>query len=168
MRTKLVKSAPFILVGLVFLRLVFLNIFYQDQWMDSDMAAEMVFSRVLSEGGHIFATPDWYYATEFKILNMHLIMGALFRVFNNWHLILTITHVASYLLLLVSYFYVIKPLKISKGLGALTACVLLLPFSEAMMFYMQMSIFYTTHSLNILFFYGMFLRLAGRVEYKKW
>lgn len=168
MRTKLVKSAPFILLGLVFLMLVFLNIFYQDQWMDSDMAAEMVFSRVLAEGGHIFATPDWYYATEFKILNMHLIMGPLFRIFDNWHLIRTITHLASYVLILVSYFYVIKPLKISKGLGALTACVLLLPFSEAMMFYMQMSNFYIPHSLIILFFYGMFLRLAGKTEYKKW
>lgn len=168
MKTKLVKSAPFILLGLVFLMLVFLNIYYQDQWMDSDMAAEMVFSRVLAEGGHIFATPDWYYATEFRFLFTHLIMGPLFRIFDDWHFIRTITHLASYVLILVSYFYVIKPLKISKGLGALTACVLLLPFSETMMFYMQMSNFYIPHSLIILFFYGMFLRLAGKIEYKKW
>lgn len=168
MRTKLVKSAPFILLGLVFAILVYLNIFYQDQWMDSDMAAEMVFSRVLSEGGHIFATPDWYYATEFKILNMHLIMGPLFRIFDNWHLIRTITHVVSYALILAAYFFMLKPLKVSKGLTALTACVLLLPFSETMMFYMQMSNFYIPHSLIILFFFGMFLRLAGKIEYKKW
>lgn len=168
MRAKLAKSAPFILLGLVFLMLVFLNIFYQDQWMDSDMAAEMVFSRVLAEGGHIFATPDWYYATEFKFLFTHLIMGPLLRIMDNWHVIRTITQLVYYALIIVAYFYVMKPLKISKGLTALAACVVLLPFSETMMFYMQMSNFYIPHSLIILVFYGMFLRLAGKVAYKKW
>lgn len=168
MRAKIVKSGPYLLLGLVFAVLVFLNIFYQDQWMDSDMAAEMVFSRVLSEGGHFFATPDWYYATEFRFLFTHWIMGPLFRITANWHVIRTITHVISYILILASYFFMMRPLKVSGSLKALTACVLLLPFSETMMFYMQMSNFYIPHSMIILFFFGLFLRLAGQVEYKKW
>lgn len=168
MRAKITKAAPYVVLGLVFLMMVFLNIFYQDQWMDSDMAAEMVFSRVLSEGGHFFATPDWYYATEFRFLFTHWIMGPLFKISDNWHLIRTITHLVSYALILVSYFFMLKPLKISGGLTALMACVLLLPFSETMMFYMQMSNFYIPHSMIIIFFFGMFLRLAGKTEYKKW
>lgn len=168
MKIKITKSLPYIVLGLVFLMLVFLNIFYQDQWMDSDMAAEMVFSRVLSEGGHFLATPDWYYATEFKFLFTHLIMGPLFRIMDNWHVIRTITQLVYYVLIVVAYFFVMKPLKVSKELTALTACVVLLPFSETMMFYMQMSNFYIPHSLIILVFYGMFLRLAGKVEYRTW
>ena len=41
MKTKIAKFGPYVLLGLIFLMLIFLNIFYQDHWLDSDMAAEM-------------------------------------------------------------------------------------------------------------------------------
>ncbi len=168
MREKITKSAPYALLGLILLMLVFLNIFYQDHWLDSDMAAEMMFSRILAEEGHIFATPNWYYSTEFRFLYTHLIMGPLFHILGDWHAIRTITNVVFYVFVLVSYFYCVKPLKISRGLTTLTACVLLLPFSETMMTHMQMGNTYMSHVIIIYFFFGMFLRLSGKTEYKKW
>ena len=138
MKISVKKSAPYIILGLIFLMLVFLNICYQDHWLDSDMAAEMMFSRILSEEGHIFATPNWYYSTEFRFLYTHLLMGPLFRIFDDWQLIRGITNVVFYVLMLVSYFYFLKPLKVRKGLAAFTGCILLLPFSETMMTHMQM------------------------------
>lgn len=168
MRVKITKSAPYVLLGLIFLVLVFLNIFYQDHWLDSDMAAEMMFSRILAEDGHIFATPDWYYSTEFRFLYTHLIMGPLFHIFQDWHVIRTITNVVFYILILLSYFYFLKPLKVSRSLAALTGCILLLPFSETMMTHMQMGNTYMSHVIIIYFFFGMYLRLSGKITYKVW
>lgn len=168
MRVKITKSAPYVLLGMIFLMLVFLNIFYQDHWLDSDMAAEMMFSRILAEDGHIFATPDWYYSTEFRFLYTHLIMGPLFHIFEDWHVIRTITNVVFYGLMLLSYFYFLKPLKVSRSLAVWTACILLLPFSETMMTHMQMGNTYMSHVIIIYFFFGMFLRLSQKKAYKAW
>lgn len=166
MKAKIVKASPYVLLGLIVLMLLFLNILYQDHWLDSDMAAEMMFSRILAETGHIFATPEWYYSTEFRFLYTQLVMGPLFRISSDWHLIRTITNVVFYGLMVVSYFYFMKPLKVSGALTAFTACILLLPFSETMMTHMQMGNTYMSHVIIIFFFFGMFLRLAGKIKYK--
>ena len=81
------KQIPYILLGATLLLLLGLNIISQDHWLDSDMAAEMIFSRILSEEHHIFSTTNWYYSTEFRVLYTQLIMGPLFRICNNWHVI---------------------------------------------------------------------------------
>lgn len=162
MRKKILWFLPYAALGFCLLLLLFLNLFCQDHWLDSDMAAEMIFSRLLSEEGRLFATPDWYYSTEFRILYTQLIMGPLFRLTGDWQLIRTITNLVFYGLMLAAYFYFMKPLKVSRPLTVLSACLLLLPFSETMMTHMQIGNTYLSHVILILFFFGMFLRLAGR------
>ena len=55
-------------LGFSFVLLLVLNILWGQNWIDSDMAAEMVFSDLLGDTGHYIASPDWYYSTEFRIL----------------------------------------------------------------------------------------------------
>ena len=43
------KRVPYILLGATLLLLLGLNIISRDHWLDSDMAAEMIFSRILAE-----------------------------------------------------------------------------------------------------------------------
>ena len=155
------KQIPYILLGATLLLLLGLNIISQDHWLDSDMAAEMIFSRILSEEHHIFSTTNWYYSTEFRVLYTQLIMGPLFRICNNWHVIRTITNLVFYGLMLASYYYFMKPLKVSRGLTVLSSCLLLLPFSETMMTHMQMGNTYMSHVILVLWFFGMYLRLCS-------
>ena len=150
-----------------FILLVFLNLFFQDNWLDSDMAAEMIFSRLLAEEGHVFASPNWYYSTEFRVLYTHLLMGPLFRICSDWHVIRTVTNLIFYVMMLASYFYFVKPLKISKKLAVLTSLFLLLPFSETMLTHMQMGNTYLSHVIISFLFFGMFLRLVEKVKYNK-
>ena len=161
MRAKAAKIAPYLILGLSFLLLVFLNIFCYDHWLDSDMAAEMMFSKVLAEEGHFFATPDWYYSTEFRFLYTHWIMGPLFHFFQRWHVIRAITNILSYVLVLGAYFYCMKPLQVRRGLVVTTAAILLLPFSETMMTHMVMGNTYLFHVIIAFFFFGLYLRLTG-------
>ncbi len=155
------KFVPYILLGLVLAVLLFLNLCFQDHWLDSDMAAEMMFSKLLAQEGRLVATTDWYYSTEFRVLYTQLVMAPLFLVLDNWHTIRTITNLVFYALVLASYFYFMKPFQVSRPLTALTSVVLLLPFSETMMTHFQMGNTYPAHVIILFFFLGIYLRLVG-------
>lgn len=155
------KTIPYILLGATLLLLLGLNIISQDHWLDSDMAAEMIFSRILAGEHRIISTTNWYYSTEFRVLYTQLIMGPLFRICSNWHVIRTIANVVFYGLVLASYYYFMKPLKVSKELTVLSSCLLLLPFSETMMTHMQMGNTYMSHVILVFWFFGMYLRLCS-------
>lgn len=161
MSKKIKHLCPYILLGSTLAFLLILNLLYQDHWLDSDMAAEMIFSRLLAQEHRLLATPDWYYSTEFRVLYTQLLMSPLFHIFSSWHVIRTITNLVFYGLMLAAYFYFMKPLKIKKELTVLSACILLLPFSETMMTHMQIGNTYMSHVILVLWFFGMFLRLAG-------
>lgn len=158
---KLIRSYyPYFILAAAFGALLFWNAFYLENWLDSDMAAEMMFSRLLAEEGKLFATTGWYYSTEFRFLYTHLIMGPLFRICDNWHVIRMITNVIFYLLLLLSYFYMMAELPAEKSRKVLGGVVLLLPFSETMMLHMHMGNTYMSHVIILFFYVGLFLRLV--------
>ena len=161
------KAIPYILLGATISLLLGLNIVSQDHWLDSDMAAEMIFSRILAGEHRIISTTNWYYSTEFRVLYTQLIMGPLFHVLSNWHVIRTVTNVVFYGLMLASYYYFMKPLKVSKELTVLSSCLLLLPFSETMMTHMQMGNTYMSHVILVFWFFGMYLRLCSGKYGKK-
>lgn len=156
------KFYPYFVLGIAFAALFFWNAFYLENWLDSDMAAEMMFSKLLAEEGKLFATTNWYYSTEFRFLYTHLIMGPLFHILDNWHVIRMITNVIFYILLLLSYFYMMAELPVDKNRKILGGAVLLLPFSETMMLHMHMGNTYMSHVILLFFYLGLFLRLAKK------
>ncbi len=155
------KYYPYVVLGGAFLALLFWNAFYLENWLDSDMAAEMMFSKLLAEKGKVFADTGWYYSTEFRFLYTHLIMGPLFRICGSWHVIRMVTNVLFYLLLLGSYFYMMAALPVGREQKILGAAALMLPFSETMMLHMHMGNTYMSHVIILFFYLGLFLRLAG-------
>ncbi len=160
MTEKIKRMLPYAALACTLSVLAVLNIFFHDNWLDSDMAAEMIFSKLLSEEGHIFASPHWYYSTEFRLIYTQLIMTPLFKLTGSFHLIRGVTNMLTYVLLLGAYFYMMKPFKVRRSLTIMTATVLLLPFSETMMTHMQMGNTYMMHVILVLLFFGMLLRLA--------
>lgn len=148
------------LLGAVFLLLVAMNVLWGDHWIDSDMAAEMVFSRLLAQEGKWIATENWFYSTEFRVLYTQLLMVPLFHLLGDWHLIRAITNIITYLLMLGAYFYCVRPLKIRKSTVIFSSVILLLPFSETFLTHMQMGNTYMWHVILILTAFGMFLRLS--------
>lgn len=154
------KYYPYLVLCCALLPLLFWNAFYLENWLDSDMAAEMMFSKLLAQEGKLFATAGWFYSTEFRLLYTQLFMGPLFRVLDNWHVIRMITNTIFYGLLLLSYFYMMAPLSVDNGKKVVGGAVLLLPFSETMMLHMHMGNTYMAHTVIAFFYLGLFLRLA--------
>jgi len=155
------------LLAAVLLLLVVLNIFWGDHWIDSDMAAEMIFSRLLAQEGKWIATENWYYSTEFRVLYTQLIMTPLFHVLSDWHVIRVLTNVITYLLMLGAYFYCMKPFGVPRSTVVFSSVILLLPFSETFLTHMQMGNTYMWHVILILLAFGMFLRLSQPWEGRK-
>ena len=145
-----------------FLMLAWMNAFYLDNWIDSDMAAEMIFSDLLVEEGGFLATPNWYYSTEFRVLYTQLFMQPLLMIFKDWYVVRMITNLLTYVLLVGSYLYMVKPLKVRKHVSVLTAALLLLPFSETFATHVQMGNTYMPHMIIICFVTGMFFRLVSK------
>lgn len=155
------------LLAAVFLLLAALNVFWGDHWIDSDMAAEMIFSRLLAQEGKWIATENWYYSTEFRVLYTQLIMVPLFHLLEDWHVIRVLTNIITYLLMLGAYFYCLRPLKIRRSTVIFSSVILLLPFSETLLTHMQLGNTYMWHVILILLAFGMFLRLSQPWEGKR-
>ncbi len=147
--------------------LIVVNSLWGTHWLDSDMAAEMIFSKLLSEEGRIFATQNWYYSTEFRVLYTQLIMTPLHYILNKWHLIRVITNVICYLLMLVSFFFAVRPLALKKRNVWLCSLALLIPISEAVMTHLQMGNTYMPHVILSFVTFGLFLRLCAPNETTK-
>jgi hypothetical protein len=151
------------LIGSILI-LILLNILWGEHWIDSDMAAEMIFSKLLAEEGGIIASSNWYYSTEFRVLYTQLIMGPLHRIFTDWHVIRVITNVVFYVLMLFSFYFVCGPLKIRKRNISLCALALFVPVSEAVMTHLQMGNTYMSHVILCFVTFGLFLRLCDREQ----
>lgn len=160
MLDKIKKFGPYVLLAAVVGTLIVLNCVCQTNWLDSDMAAEMRFSKLLTEEGRWLATPNWYYSTEFRVLYTQLIMAPLLKVCGSWYVVRAVTNILSYALVLGSYYYFMKPLKVRKGLVITTSAILLLPFSETMMTHMVMGNTYMFHVIIVFLFFGLYLRLV--------
>lgn len=161
---ELASIGAVIFAGLI---LIVLNIFYGNHWLDSDMAAEMIFSKLLEEEGRLIASPNWYYSTEFRVLYTQLFMVPLHHLLGNWHIIRVITNVLFYLLMLGSFFFALKPLKVRKQNAWLCSLALFVPVSEAVMTHLQMGNTYMSHVILSFITFGLYLRLCDKEETSK-
>ena len=144
--------------------LIVLNIFWGEHWLDSDMAAEMIFSKLLAEEGNLISSANWYYSTEFRVLYTQLIMGPLHRIFTDWHIIRVITNVVFYGFMLAGFYFACKPLNICRRNMRLCALALFVPVSEAVMTHLQMGNTYMSHVILCFVTFGLFLRLCDREQ----
>jgi hypothetical protein len=149
------------ILGAALLVLFLLNLLWGDHWLESDMSAEMIFSKQLFLHGELLATDKWYYSTEFRVLYTQIFMEPLFALTKSWHVVRMVTNCITYVLLLLAYFFVCKPLRVKKSITILTSVILLLPLSETFMIHVQMGNTYMPHMIILFFSFGMFLRLSG-------
>ncbi len=149
------------LVGAMLI-LVVLNIFWGENWINSDMAAEMIFSKLLAEESSWIASSNWYYSTEFRVLYTQLVMVPLHHILADWQIIRVITNVVFYGLMLASFVFVCKPLRIKKRNMWMCALALFVPVSEAVMTHLQMGNTYMSHVILCFVTFGLFLRLSNK------
>jgi hypothetical protein len=131
----------------------YINFMYGRQWLDSDMASEMILGNLLAKENKL-VTSSWVYSTELRLVYQQLFYVPLFKLFSDWHLVRTITSLLNNILLLASYLFMMRQFSVSKKTALLTALFLLLPVS---MQYWQIVLFGGYY----VFFIAMFFCYLG-------
>ncbi len=142
---------------LSFILLIVLNVFWGQNWIDSDMSAEMVFSDLLGDTGHYIASPDWYYSTEFRILYTQLLFVPFLKLFGNWAAVRVLTNLFFYCFLIGSYIFMMYGYE--RKYVILTSSILLLPFSETIAQHMQLGNTYMSHMILMFLCLGLVRRI---------
>jgi hypothetical protein len=101
---------------------------YGRQWINSDMASEMMLGKLLANENRL-VTSSWVYSTELRLVYQQLFYMPLFKIFDSWRVVRTITILFNSIVLLASYFFMMKQFDVSQKTTLVTSMFLLLPFS---------------------------------------
>lgn len=150
---KYVRFLPWVfLIGLI----CFLSVFMWvcgDRLTDSDLSSEMVMAKLLHEE-HAFLSKNWFYSTEIKVLNMQIFYSLFFNFFQDWTMVRTATCLTTYLLMLVSYYYLLHQMGYDR-VFAVSAVFLFLPLSDNYFEFVLLWLVYAAFIIISFFAVGM-------------
>jgi hypothetical protein len=101
---------------------------YGRQWINSDMSSEMILGNLLAKENKL-VTSSWEYSTELRLVYQQLFYMPLFKLFDDWRVVRTITILLNNMVLLASYFFMMKQFSVSKKTILFTSLFLILPVS---------------------------------------
>ncbi len=122
--------------------------------LNSDDSSELVLSHLLASENALIS-PNWYYSTELRVLNVQIFFTFFFKIFNEWHTVRIASYICLYLVLLASYYYTCKELHIQKYFP-ITATLLMLPFSGVYFWYVLKAPYYIPHIAITFFTIGLY------------
>lgn len=151
-----------IVLILVFAGLVVYMSVHVTDLLDADMSSELVLGELLSQSGGILSN-QWYYSTELRVLNTQLVYSFFFHLFDDWQTVRILGNVTLYLLLLGSYFFFCKRLKISRYFP-LSAAVMLLPLSAPYFYILLYGTYYIPRVSMMFLILGSILPIVGETR----
>jgi len=104
---------------------------YGWQWLDSDHASEMILGKLLADE-NAFVSRNWHYSTEIRLIYQTIFTMPLFKLFGhceNWALIRSLNILLNNTVLILSYLFMAKQMKIQIKWIAVTALFLIAPLS---------------------------------------
>lgn len=124
--------------------------------LGNDMASEMVLSKLLSEEGRLIS-PNWYYSTEVRVFNTHLVWTLLFMFLEDWHVVRVLGSIICYIAMLASYFYFCCQINLRKEFPVL-AGILLLPISSVYFYIVLKGMQYIPYIIVSFLIFGMIVK----------
>ena len=131
------------LMGITLLCLILYFVFFPDNLMHSDMAAEVLLSKLLADEGHLLST-NWFYSTEVRIVYTHLVMTPLFLFISDYGAVKLISIIIFDLLLAAAFYFTAKEFKITGANLWLSMALLFAPLSNEYLDMMFLGCFYTS------------------------
>ena len=153
-------------IGLNMLLIGFVSVFsyrYGWQWLDSDHSSEMILGKFLAQE-NVFVSSKWHYSTEIRLIYQTLFSMPLFKLLGNagdWALIRALVILFNSIVLILSYFFMMKQMKVHAKWVAITSLFLIAPISIE---YWNIIIFGGFYALFLVQFFctiGLFIKLIG-------
>lgn len=146
-------------IALAFLTLaasIIYFIIWPDNLMHSDMAAEVLLSKLLSEEGGLISK-NWFYSTEIRIVYTQLVMTPLFAIIKDFGAVKLISVIFYDVLLAIVFYFTGKEFGLKKSHLFIVMALLVAPLSNEYLDMMLLGNFYTSQTictyLMLLFFY---------------
>jgi len=158
--------------GFIIILLFFISIFsYYNgwQWLDSDHSSEMILGSILAQE-NTFISSNWYYSTEIRMIYQTLFSMPFFKFLggtSNWALIRALVILCNNIILLISYFFMMKQMKVSVNWILITGVFLLLPLSIEYWNIVLFGGYYVFFIAQLFCIIGLFTRLSGYTDLKK-
>lgn len=149
-----------------FIVLVAANICWGRHIVDSDYATQMQLSSICAKEKSILTT-SWLYGNEIRFINTQIIYGIVFLFINDWTLVRIIGNSILYVLLILSYAYLMRAVKIASIWKWFGAVCMLIPYSLVTLSIVYMSTDYMPPICLMFLFLGSYLRCAAAEEKKK-
>jgi len=151
-----------IVLILVFAGLVVYMSVHVEDLLDADMSSELVLGKLLNQSGGILSH-QWYYSTELRVLNTQLVYSFFFHLFDDWQTVRILGNVTLYLILLGSYFFLCKRLKIARYFP-LSAAVMLLPLGAPYFYILLYGTYYIPRVSMMFLILGSILPIVGETR----
>ncbi|MBR4759096.1 MAG: hypothetical protein IK078_02975, partial [Lachnospiraceae bacterium] len=151
---------PLFAAGLLITCLVLYTLLYLNHLMHSDMAAEVILSKLLRDRGELISK-EWFYSTEIRILYSHLVMTPLFYLFSDFHTVKVLSIFIFLVLLLLAFHFFASKLKMSLSARLLAMALLLAPWSNEYLDMMFLGNFYTSQTICMYLYLGFALPCVG-------
>lgn len=131
-------------------------IIFPDNLMHSDMAAEVLLSKLLAEEGGLISK-NWFYSTEIRIVYTQLVMTPLFLFIKDFGVVKLISVIFYDVLLMIVFYFTGKEFGLKKTNLFLAMALLAAPLSNEYLDMMLLGNFYTSQAIctfcMLLFFY---------------
>jgi len=169
---KKVRLITLLTAGICVLLLGFVSIFsYQHgvQWLNSDHSSEMILGKLLAEE-NVFVSSNWRYSTELRLIYQTLFTMPLFKILGggtgNWALIRALVIFLNCLVLILSYLFFSRQLKIQAKWSFITALFLLMPISGVYWDIVLFGGYYVFFVAQTFICLGLYFRLVGCADTK--
>lgn len=146
---------PLAVVALTLLALVAYTFFCLNHLMHSDMAAEVLLSRLLADRGELI-TKEWYYSTEIRILYSQLVMTPLFYLFSDYHTVKVLCILIYLAAFVLTVRFLTARFQLSPAAGCMVLMLLLSPWSNEYLDMMFLGNFYTSQVIIMFLVTGLF------------
>jgi len=165
----LVTSIAF---GLNILLVGFVSFFsyrYGWQLLNSDASSEMVLGKLLAQE-NVFVSPNWHYSTEIRLIYQTIFSMPLFKMLgntDNWALIRALVILCNSIVIILSYFFLMKQIKVQTKWIVITSLFLLMPISTGYWGIVIFGGYYAFFVAQLFCTIGLFIRIAGRADTEK-
>lgn len=153
-----------IVLTAVFAALVAYTSLHITDMLDADMSSELILAQQLKQSGGIVSS-NWFYSTEIRILNTQLVYSFFFHLFSDWQTVRLASNITLCLLLLISYYFLCRKLRITRYFP-MTAAILLLPLSAPYFYILLYGAYYIPRVSIMFVILGLLLPPSGEASRK--
>lgn len=162
---KLRRAVPWLVLAGCFAALCYFEWRNVGDLLDSDMASDLIYARLLAQEGTFFS-PNWYYSSELRVFANHLSFTPLFLITQDWRLVRGLGSMLTYALFVLSLYAPLSQVGLRRQYP-LVAAAMLMPLSVTYFHYSFVGTLYTHYYILSFWLMGLTLgqsEAAGRAR----